>query len=160
MGEYDQILDQLDEEGQELFHQFEHMIYKKPEPFVLPEEWQLLCELPALPSKGYFYVEYMQAGTGIGRGWTRLDGEAFQYDMLARMWAWKHTASNSQPARVLQSVGKNLYPICMFFKKNDKVLVSFRLPDGRELEQETSDPYDLSGMSELKVSNGQNSLQS
>lgn len=137
----------LDEEDVEKLTEFERLSYGPPRPGSLPDGWRSLADLPEIPDKGSYYVEELAGGITLGRGWS--NRTSFDYDLLARQQAWE-IANNGNPARVLYGHKKSalrtdLFVHCVFYKKDDKVYISFRTDDQTVLEQEVGGPYDTTG---------------
>lgn len=140
--------EKLDEEDDERAKEFMRLCYSPPTKGQMPEGWQILSEIPVMPSKGNFYVEELVGAITAGRGWQVLD-QKFTYDLLARQKAWE-IANAGNPARVLYVFKKSatksdIYEQCIFYKKDGKIYIALRVNDEIVLEQEVDGPYDTVG---------------
>ena len=147
------MIDDLDKEETETLQEFGKLGYGPPTKGALPDGWKQLSELPEVPEKGTFYVEELSGGILLGKGWRRLE-DPYSYDLLARQKAWE-IANTGNPTRVLathkRSLNKSdLYVHCAFYKKDNKVYISYRVDDDTVVEQEVDGPYDSSGF-EMQV---------
>jgi len=134
-----------DPEFMEEIYQYAHSRLGKPEEGTMPEIYDILSEIKCPIGVPYF-VQYLQQGMMIGAGW-KLTGTVYDHPILARTEAYQRCKNLGTPTRVLIKLNKYkvLQPICVFFKKNDKVYVAIPSKDDKIITQEVMHQLDENG---------------
>lgn len=152
-------IDRLEELDKERVEAYMKTTLGPPQAANVPEGWNILVELDALPDGREYAVEYLRGGIALGHGWQPLR-ETYEHDLVARAKAFERTKESGQPTRIVASFSPpsrpgKAYPasriltVCVFYERDEKVFIAMRVGDVL-IEQEVRHASDGAG-GEIRV---------